>query len=283
MENDITRLEKSNYSHVANNGIFVSSSSNGSGTASNRSGSATGIEPFPTRVKLCLNKVQGWGRVKEQKNDPRLSHDENSGVFYCLSTTQSLFKRYGVSSLKSKIILNKRKRKMNLAEKNMEDRNWDLHFEQIMDLVIEEGLDCSGGNRELDWWLNEYPTLQSAEAELLDRHQKTKALKREDFPSMACYLSEVGRLDREVMMLEMTIDELYTDWMPTGAKHSDFRIGTIFRSGSGRWLCTDVGQRTICAIRYTPRRPDKMNGPPYIMTESVWDEYDIEGVEILKK
>ena len=32
-------------------------------------------------------------------------------------------------------------------------------------------------------------------------------------------------------------------------KHSKFKIGTEFLTGSGRWRCTDVGTRTIVAIK----------------------------------
>jgi hypothetical protein len=63
-------------------------------------------------------------------------------------------------------------------------------------------------------------------------------------------------------------------------KHSDFRIGTEFLSGSGRWRCTDVGKRTIAAIRLNhDDDPAWYNGPPYGVIESVFDEFDIEGCE----
>jgi hypothetical protein len=61
-------------------------------------------------------------------------------------------------------------------------------------------------------------------------------------------------------------------------KHSDFRIGCEFLSGSGRWRCTDVGKRTITAIRLNhDDDPAWYNGPPYAVAESVFDEDDIEG------
>src|SRR5208282_6517446 len=63
-------------------------------------------------------------------------------------------------------------------------------------------------------------------------------------------------------------------------KHSDFRIGCEFLSGSGRWRCTDVGKRTIAAIRLNhDDDPSWYNGPPYAVAESIFDEYDIEGCE----
>jgi hypothetical protein len=61
-------------------------------------------------------------------------------------------------------------------------------------------------------------------------------------------------------------------------KHSDFRIGREFVTGSGRWRCTDVGERTIAAIRLNhDDDPSWYDGPPYASGEHVFDEYDIEG------
>lgn len=63
-------------------------------------------------------------------------------------------------------------------------------------------------------------------------------------------------------------------------KHSDFRIGREFLTGSGRWRCTDVGKRTIAAIRLNhDDAPALYNGPPYAVAEFVFDEYDIEACE----
>jgi hypothetical protein len=61
-------------------------------------------------------------------------------------------------------------------------------------------------------------------------------------------------------------------------KHSDFRIGYEFLTGSGRWRCTNVGERTIAAIRLNhDDDPSWYNGPPYAVVEHVFDEYGIEG------
>jgi hypothetical protein len=63
-------------------------------------------------------------------------------------------------------------------------------------------------------------------------------------------------------------------------KHSVFRIGCEFLSGSGRWRCTDVGKRTIAAIRLNHDDDSAWyNGPPYAIVESVFDEFGIEGCE----
>ena len=61
-------------------------------------------------------------------------------------------------------------------------------------------------------------------------------------------------------------------------KHSDFYVGCEFLTGSGRWRCTDVGKRTIAAIRLNHSDdPSWYNGPPYSVLEHVFDEYGIEG------
>src|SRR3954453_410060 len=60
-------------------------------------------------------------------------------------------------------------------------------------------------------------------------------------------------------------------------KHSRFKIGTEFLTGSGRWRCTDVGTRTIIAIKLDlDHDPSWYNGPPYAVAESVFDEDGLE-------
>ncbi len=60
-------------------------------------------------------------------------------------------------------------------------------------------------------------------------------------------------------------------------KHADFSIGKIFRCGDKRWRCTDVGTRVIVAICLDhDDDPSWYNGPPYAVSESVFDEYGIE-------
>lgn len=81
-------------------------------------------------------------------------------------------------------------------------------------------------------------------------------------------------------------------------KHSDFQIGTEFFTETGRWRCTDVGTRVITAISLEPRNmvrmrggahgdqpeqsfvsddPRDLVGPPYMVGEHVFDEYDLDG------
>src|SRR6266851_3704834 len=56
-------------------------------------------------------------------------------------------------------------------------------------------------------------------------------------------------------------------------KHSDFKIGIEFLTATGRWQCTDVGSRTISAIRLDlDHDPAWYNGPPYAVAEHVFDE-----------
>lgn len=60
-------------------------------------------------------------------------------------------------------------------------------------------------------------------------------------------------------------------------KHSDFYIGLEFLGIAGfRWRCTDVGSRTIVAVRLDHEDPNWYRGPPYVAEEVVFDEYEIE-------
>ena len=71
--------------------------------------------------------------------------------------------------------------------------------------------------------------------------------------------------------------------------HADFYIGLEFFIEVGRWRCTDVGTRTICAISLEPRKivslsvgeapvtriasdPSWLQGPPFMVAEQVFDE-----------
>lgn len=83
-------------------------------------------------------------------------------------------------------------------------------------------------------------------------------------------------------------------------KHSDFLIGGEFKTLAGRWRCTDVGTRTIVAIRvdlvetrtivdghpirrYLAQEEAELegwfNGPPYALLEVVFDEDSMEECE----
>jgi hypothetical protein len=56
-------------------------------------------------------------------------------------------------------------------------------------------------------------------------------------------------------------------------EHADFSIGREFWTETGRWRCTDVGARTICAINLDGDARN-WNGPPYGIVEHVFDEND---------
>ena len=67
-------------------------------------------------------------------------------------------------------------------------------------------------------------------------------------------------------------------------RHSDFVIGQDFMTATGVWKCTDIGSRTITAIRYPdPEHEPKehaarrlwMQGPPYALPEEVFDEKEL--------
>ena len=163
----------------------------------------------------------------------------------------------------------------------IEPHELDDYFARLEESLEEVAEEDNESGREVEWWLSEIPTLPLAEAELLLKSEELKLLNKEDFISLNEYIIKCTQLDHAIMMLEMTVDEHYKDWTPTGAKLSEFRVGTIFRACGGRFLCTDVGQRTVIAIRYTPRDPKNMDGPPYFLAEHVFAEFDIEGVDIL--
>lgn len=62
---------------------------------------------------------------------------------------------------------------------------------------------------------------------------------------------------------------------------SDFAIGEDFMTAIGQWRCTDIGLRTISAIRWPDQEYDPieyaqrklwLQGPPYMIPEEVFDE-----------
>ena len=62
-------------------------------------------------------------------------------------------------------------------------------------------------------------------------------------------------------------------------EHADFQIGMEFFTATGRWRVTDIGTRTIVAIKLDQTDPRNYNGPPYSIVETVFDEYDLAGCE----
>lgn len=61
-------------------------------------------------------------------------------------------------------------------------------------------------------------------------------------------------------------------------KHSEFAIGCDFLTATGTWRCTDIGTRTIIAIKVSDRKDSVwLQGPPYAVAETVFDETDWAG------
>ena len=67
-------------------------------------------------------------------------------------------------------------------------------------------------------------------------------------------------------------------------KLSDFVIGEDFLTAIGPWRCTDIGSRTITAVRWPdPRQAPRehaqrelwLAGPPYVLPEVVFDEKEM--------
>ncbi len=64
-------------------------------------------------------------------------------------------------------------------------------------------------------------------------------------------------------------------------KHSDFTVGGEFLCGEKRWRCTDIGTRVVVAVCLNDHDDSSwFHGPPYAVTETVFDENDIEGCEV---
>lgn len=64
-------------------------------------------------------------------------------------------------------------------------------------------------------------------------------------------------------------------------QHADFKLGATFWTGAGKWRVTDIGARTIIAIRLTqnwePIAEGWLKGPPYAVAEHVFSENDFAG------
>jgi predicted RNase H-like HicB family nuclease len=60
----------------------------------------------------------------------------------------------------------------------------------------------------------------------------------------------------------------------------EFHIGLEFYTTTGRWRCTDVGTRTVIAIRLNAPDESWYIGPSYAVAESVFDEDDYDGMSL---
>ncbi|MBC4018641.1 hypothetical protein ACFQU2_16650 [Siccirubricoccus deserti] len=77
-------------------------------------------------------------------------------------------------------------------------------------------------------------------------------------------------------------------------RHNEFVVGRVFITGHGLWRCTDVGTRTVIAIRIDSAdvvsilggleaqsivAPSWFDGPPYALAKTVFDEYDFPALQ----
>ena len=61
-------------------------------------------------------------------------------------------------------------------------------------------------------------------------------------------------------------------------------IGSHFQFSDFEFRVTDIGTRTIVAVKITEKEkadPSWLNGPPYAVAELVFDEDDFEAIEPL--
>jgi hypothetical protein len=58
-----------------------------------------------------------------------------------------------------------------------------------------------------------------------------------------------------------------------------FEIGKPFLMDDRVWICTDVGTRTICAVRLKDLVRSGDSGPPYSILEQVLDRYEMDHCE----
>jgi hypothetical protein len=73
------------------------------------------------------------------------------------------------------------------------------------------------------------------------------------------------------------------------ASHLDQKLGWLsidshFQIGNREFRVTDIGTRTIIAVRITENEkadPSWLNGPPYAIAELVFDEDDFDAIEPL--
>ncbi|AJY38197.1 hypothetical protein I6G56_00200 (plasmid) [Burkholderia humptydooensis] len=66
-------------------------------------------------------------------------------------------------------------------------------------------------------------------------------------------------------------------------KLSDFKIGLEFICGPFWWRCTDVGTRTVTAIRLVEDDPVWYEGPPYMVEEVVLNEAELDDAHLIEE
>jgi hypothetical protein len=100
-------------------------------------------------------------------------------------------------------------------------------------------------------------------------------------PHCPCHQAWLDRRIHKVQLHNYEVVELSNDGIEiANMKHSDFSLGCEFVTATGRWRCTDVGTRTIAAIKLDmDHDPAWYDGPPYAVAESVFDEDGIQGCD----
>jgi antitoxin ParD1/3/4 len=73
------------------------------------------------------------------------------------------------------------------------------------------------------------------------------------------------------------VDSIAAFTETSGMEHADFQIGMEFLTAAGRWRVTDIGTRTVIAIKLDQTDPRNYNGPPFSIVEHVFDECDFGG------
>lgn len=64
----------------------------------------------------------------------------------------------------------------------------------------------------------------------------------------------------------------------------EVRIGGRFLCGDAEWIVTDIGTRTLTAIKLDEKAkgdPSWIEGPPYALAEVCFDEEDIKVIELV--
>lgn len=66
-------------------------------------------------------------------------------------------------------------------------------------------------------------------------------------------------------------------------KLTEFHVGLEFICGPFWWRCTDVGTRTVTAIRLVEDDPVWYEGPPYMVDEVVLDESELADAHLTEE
>jgi hypothetical protein len=69
-------------------------------------------------------------------------------------------------------------------------------------------------------------------------------------------------------------------WLEEIVEHAECHIGLEFYTANRRWRCTDMGTRTIIAIALDAADESWYHGPPYAVSEVVFDEDDFAGMSV---